>query len=110
MEKFAKTLGLVALVGSMYLVVLAVLWLSQSSLGQPVATAVTSLFAVNSVQAWWYLTRAAGLKHPCPPLALMGWGHGDLPPDRLAAVARNEIYDFHALLAFLRDWVLSCCM
>ena len=74
MEKFAKTVGLVALVGSMYLVVLAVLWLSQSSLGQPIATAVTSLFAVNSVQAWWYVTRAAGLTSYILLWLSMVWG------------------------------------
>jgi predicted ferric reductase len=101
MGKLAKTVGLVALVGSMYLVVLAVLWLAQSSLGQPIATAITSLFAVNSVQAWWYVTRAAGLTSYILLWLSMVWGMAISTKILSPAVAGDDSYDFHEFLSLL---------
>ena len=101
MEKFLKTSGLIALVGSMYAIVLGVLWLARSGGGQPIATAVASLFAVDTVQAWWYVTRAAGLTSYILLWLSMVWGMAISTKILSPAVDGSDSYDFHEFLSLL---------
>ena len=73
-EKTMKTIGLILLVAATYVAVLGILWLAQDGAGQPLAGAVRSLFSVNTVQAWWYVTRAAGLTSYVLLWLSMVWG------------------------------------
>ena len=101
MDKLMKTIGLIVLVASTYLAVLGVLWLGQSGAGQPISNAVSSLFAVDSVQAWWYVTRAAGLTSYILLWLSMIWGMA-IPTKILAPTVEGTYsYDFHEFLSLL---------
>ena len=99
-DKLMRTIGLIALVATMYLAVLAVLWLGQSG-GQPIGNAVSSLFAVDSVQAWWYVTRAAGLTSYVLLWLSMIWGMAIATKILSPAVEGTYSYDFHEFLSLL---------
>src|SRR5512143_2854198 len=101
MDRFMKTIGLILLVASTYLAVLAVLWLGQGEAGRPLAQAVRSLFAVNTVQAWWYVTRAAGLTSYILLWLSMVWGMAISTKILSPAVDGSDSYDFHEFLSLL---------
>lgn len=100
-EKLMKTIGLILLVASIYLLVLGVIDLGQSPAGQPLAGAVNSLFAVDSVQAWWYVTRAAGLTSYILLWLSMVWGMAISTRILSPAVEGTYTYDFHEFLSLL---------
>ena len=100
MEKTLKTIGLIVLVGTTYLAVLGVLWLAKSG-GQPIANAVSSLFAVKSVQAWWYITRAAGLTSYILLWLSMIWGMAIATKILSPGLEGSYSYDFHEYLSLL---------
>ena len=101
MDRFMKTIGLILLVASTYLAVLAVLWLGQSEAARPLAQAVRSLFAVNTVQAWWYVTRAAGLTSFILLWLSMVWGMAISTKILSPTVEGTYSYDFHEFLSLL---------
>src|SRR5512135_459703 len=100
MDKLMRTIGLIVLVATMYLAVLAVLWLGQSG-GQPIANAVSSLFAVDTVQAWWYVTRAAGLTAYVLLWLSMVWGMAVSTKILSPTLEGTYSYDFHEFLSLL---------
>src|SRR5512147_1368345 len=99
-DKTMKTLGLMVLVATIFLAVLGVLWLAQSA-GQPVANAVNGLFAIDSVQAWWYVTRAAGLTSYILLWLSMIWGLAISTRIFAPALEGTYSYDFHEFLSLL---------
>lgn len=100
-EKTMKTLGMIVLVGSMYAAVLAVLWLGKSPAGLPATNAIGSLFAIDTVQAWWYVTRAAGLTSYVLLWLSMVWGMAISTKILSPAVDGSYSYDFHEFLSLL---------
>src|SRR5512140_2062048 len=99
-EKTMKTIGLMALVATIFVAVLGVLWLGQST-GQPTANTVNGLFSINSVQAWWYVTRAAGLSSYILLWLSMIWGMAIATKILSPAVEGTYSYDFHEFLSLL---------
>ncbi len=100
-EKTMKTIGLILLVAATYLAVLGILWLAQDGAGQPIASAVSSLFSVNTVQAWWYVTRAAGLTAYVLLWLSMVWGMAISTKILSPALEGTYTYDFHEFLSLL---------
>jgi methionine sulfoxide reductase heme-binding subunit len=95
-----KTIGLMVLVAMIFAAVLGVLWLGQSST-QPVARSVSGLFSIDSVQAWWYVTRAAGLTSYILLWLSMIWGMAIATKIFSPAVEGTYSYDFHEFLSLL---------
>ncbi len=93
-----KTIGLMALVATIFLAVLAVLWLGQAT---PVAQSVSGLFSIDTVQAWWYVTRAAGLTSYILLWLSMVWGMAISTRIFAPAVEGTYSYDFHEFLSLL---------
>lgn len=50
-------LGTLAVIGSIFVIVMFIL----TPAGQTMTKSLTSLFAADSIQLWWYVTRAAGI-------------------------------------------------
>src|SRR5512138_3216914 len=100
LEKTMKTLGLMALVATIFVAVLAVLWLGQSA-ALPVAKSVSGLFSIDSVQAWWYVTRAAGLTSYILLWLSMIWGLAISTKIFAPALEGTYSYDFHEFLSLL---------
>lgn len=96
-----KTIGLILLVATTYLAVLGVLWLGQDGAGQPIAGAISALFSVNTVQAWWYVTRAAGLTAYMLLWLSMVWGMAISTKILSPTVEGTYSYDFHEFLSLL---------
>lgn len=101
MDKFLRMTGFILLVASMYVAVLGVLWMAQSGAGQPIANAVSSLFATDSVQAWWYVTRAAGLTSYILLWLSMVWGMAISTKILTPTLEGSYSYDFHEFLSLL---------
>ncbi len=101
LDKSMKTTGLFALVATMYVAVLGILWLGQNGTGQPIAGAVSSLFAIDTVQAWWYVTRAAGLTSYILLWLSMVWGMAISTKILSPTIEGTYSYDFHEFLSLL---------
>src|SRR5512140_318121 len=99
MDKTLRFIGFIVLVASLYAAVLGVIWLSQSNAG--VAQTVSGLFAMNSVQAWWYVTRAAGLTSYILLWLSMVWGMAISTKILSPSVDGSDSYDFHEFLSIL---------
>src|SRR5512138_1922051 len=100
LEKTMKTLGLMALVATIFVAVLGVLWLGQSG-SQAVAHSVSGLFSIDSVQAWWYVTRAAGLTSYILLWLSMVWGMAIATKILSPALEGTYTYDFHEFVSLL---------
>src|SRR5512143_4173464 len=100
LEKTMKTIGLMALVATIFVAVLGVLWLGQSG-GQSVAHTINGLFAIDSVQAWWYVTRAAGLTSYILLWLSMIWGMAIATKIFAPSLEGSYSYDFHEFLSLL---------
>jgi predicted ferric reductase len=96
-----KFLGIVALVGSVFIGMIALLWFYQTPTGSSMAQALQSLFAMNTVQAWWYVTRAAGLTSYLLLWLSMVWGLAISTKFFHPAVDGSYSYDFHEFLSLL---------
>ncbi len=95
LEKTVKTFGLFILVASIFAAVLGVLWLSQGG------TVISALFAMDTVQAWWYVTRAAGLTSYILLWLSMVWGMAIASKIFSPTVEGTYSYDFHEFLSLL---------
>lgn len=92
---------IILLVGLIFAGSLAVLWLSQTPAGVAVGSSLSSLFATNSVQSWWYVTRAAGLTSYFLLWLSMVWGMAISTKFFHPAVDGSYSYDFHEFLSLL---------
>lgn len=96
-----KFLRVLAVVGVFFLGALVLLCLSQTQLGTPLSGSIKFLFATNSVQAWWYITRAAGLTSYFLLWLSMVWGLV-LPTKFFQPILESHFsYDFHEFLSLL---------
>lgn len=96
-----KSVFMVFLAGGLFLALLLMLWFLQSPLGAPAANSLKSLFAADSVQAWWYITRAAGLTGYFLLWLSMAWGLA-LSTNILSPFLENLFtFDFHEYLSLL---------
>src|SRR6266498_4563558 len=96
-----KVLSVFSAVGLLFLGILFLLWLSQTPLGASLVPSIKSLFATDSVQASWYITRAAGLTSYFLLWLSMVWGLV-LPTKFFHPFLENHFsYDFHEFLSLL---------
>lgn len=96
-----KMAGAVMLAGSIFIGMLAVIWFTQTSAGISVVQSLQSLFATDSVQAWWYITRASGLTSYFILWLSMVWGMAISTKFFHPAVEGAQSYDFHEFLSLL---------
>ena len=96
-----KPAAIIVLVGVIFLGSLVLLWLSQAAGGMPVTAMLASLFGMDSVQSWWYVTRAAGLTSYFLLWLSMVWGMGVSTKIFQPAVDGIYSYDFHEFLSLL---------
>ena len=96
-----KVLGIAVMVGAVFIGVLTVIWFAQTPVGAPIAQSLQSLFAMDTVQAWWYVTRASGLTAYFLLWLSMVWGMAI--PSRFfsPSVEGTYSYDFHEFLSLL---------
>jgi sulfoxide reductase heme-binding subunit YedZ len=69
--------------------------------GSNLSQAMNSLFALDSVQMWWYVTRAAGLTGYFLMWLSMVWGLAIANKILSPAVEGSFTYDFHEFLSLL---------
>jgi predicted ferric reductase len=101
MRQNLKVFGLTVLVGGLFVGMLAILWFTQTPEGSPIAQLLQSLFAMNTVQAWWYITRAAGLTSYFLLWLSMVWGIAISTKLFQPNVGITYSYDFHEYLSLL---------
>lgn len=98
----ALKLALIVLaVGTLFAAALAALWASQTQAGAVLGNSLSSLFAVDTVQSWWYVTRAAGLTSYFLLWLSMVWGMAISTKFFHPAVDGSYSYDFHEFLSLL---------
>ena len=73
----------------------------QTPAGSNLSQAMNSLFALDSVQMWWYVTRAAGLTGYFLMWLSMAWGLAIANKILHPAVEGSFTYDFHEFLSLL---------
>lgn len=98
---FFKIAGTILLVAGFFIGSMLILWFSQTPLGAPIANSLSALFAVNSVQSWWYVTRAAGLTSYFLMWLSMVWGMAVSTKFFHPVVEGSHSYDFHEFLSLL---------
>ncbi len=80
---------------------IAILWFSQTPAGTAVGASLAALFATDSVQSWWYVTRAAGLTAYFLLWLSMVWGMAISTKFFHPTVDGSYSYDFHEFLSLL---------
>ncbi len=100
-RQLLKGVLLVLVVGLIFAASFAVLWASQTPTGGIVGSSLSSLFAMNTVQSWWYVTRAAGLTSYFLLWLSMVWGMAISTRFFQPAVDGSYSYDFHEFLSLL---------
>jgi predicted ferric reductase len=99
--RILKPAAIILLVGLIFVGSLLVLWVSNVSGGQSAAGLLASLFGMDTVQSWWYVTRAAGLTSYFLLWLSMVWGMGISTKIFQPAVDGTYSYDFHEFLSLL---------
>lgn len=101
MKVLAKPISTILLVGGIFVTLLLAIALGQSLGSATLAETLQSLFAINSTQIWWYVTRAAGLTGYLLLWLSMIWGFA-IPTGILRPALENIFtYDFHEHLSLL---------
>jgi sulfoxide reductase heme-binding subunit YedZ len=96
-----KPIGTILLVGLIFAGMLIAIVLGQSLGGTSFAQRLGSLFALNSTQIWWYVTRASGLTGYFLLWLSMVWGFA-IPTGLARPLLENVFsYDFHEHLSLL---------
>jgi predicted ferric reductase len=96
-----KIFAWIVLVGGLFVGILAVLWVTQTPQSGPLSLLVQSVFALNTVQVWWYITRAAGLTSYFLLWLSMVWGMAISTRLFQPNVGITYSYDFHEYLSLL---------
>lgn len=100
-DAIKKPISTILLVGVIFVTMLLAITLGQSLGGFSAAQKAESLFAMNSVQLWWYVTRASGLTGYFLLWLSMVWGFA-IPTGFMKPVLENIFsYDFHEHLSLL---------
>jgi len=100
-SRIVKPAAIILLVGLIFLGSLLALWVSRASGGKSALGLVSSLFGMDTVQSWWYVTRAAGLTSYFLLWLSMVWGMGISTKIFQPAVDGTYSYDFHEFLSLL---------
>src|SRR5215216_4186605 len=94
-EALKRPIGTILLVGVIFIGILIAITLGQSLAGASFAQKIQALFAMNSTQIWWYVTRASGLTGYFLLWLSMVWGFA-IPTGFMRPVLENIFsYDFH---------------
>jgi predicted ferric reductase len=98
---FIKPVAAVLLVGVIFISLLIAITLGQSLTGMTFVQKIQSIFGMNSVQIWWYITRAAGLTGYFLLWLSMIWGLA-IPSKIVQSLLDSTFtYDFHEYLSLL---------
>jgi len=100
-DRVIRGLFLVALLLFFTALMMAFVLILQTPAGSSVSQALNSLFALDSVQMWWYVTRAAGLTGYFLLWLSMAWGLAIANKILSPAVEGTFTYDFHEFLSLL---------
>lgn len=96
-----KPLGVILLVGSIFIGMLLAITLGGSLGGATFAQKANALFGMDTTQVWWYVTRAAGLTGYFLLWLSMAWGLA-IPSKIVQPVLEGTFtYDFHEHLSLL---------
>ena len=100
-DSFIRPLATFLLVGFVFAIMLLAIWAGQSIGSVSFAQSLRGLFAMDSVQLWWYVTRAAGLTGYFLLWLSMAWGLAI--PSKIAQpfLEGTFTYDFHEYLSLL---------
>jgi sulfoxide reductase heme-binding subunit YedZ len=96
-----KMAAAVILVGLVFIVMLGIIWFTQTTAGASLIQSIQSLFAMDTVQAWWYITRASGLTAYFIMWLSMVWGMAIPTKIFHPSVEGAQSYDFHEFLSLL---------
>jgi predicted ferric reductase len=100
-DSLRKPISTILLVGLIFIGMLIAITFSQSLGGASFAQKIQALFAMNSTQIWWYVTRASGLTGYFLLWLSMVWGFA-IPTGMIRPVLENVFtYDFHEHLSLL---------
>ena len=100
-DSLRKPLSTILLVGLIFIVMLITIRLGGSFGGASAQQTIQSLFAMNSTQIWWYVTRASGLTGYFLLWLSMVWGFA-IPTGLIRPLLENVFtYDFHEHLSLL---------
>ncbi len=100
-DKAIRGLFLVALFLFFGAMMMAFVLVLQTPAGSSVSQALNSLFALDSIQMWWYVTRAAGLTGYFLLWLSMAWGLAISNKILSPALEGSFTYDFHEFLSLL---------
>ena len=100
-DRVIRGLFLIALLLFFSALMMAFVLILQTPAGSSVSQALNSLFALDSVQMWWYVTRAAGLTGYFLLWLSMAWGLAIANKILHPAIEGTLTYDFHEFLSLL---------
>jgi len=96
-----KPLGIILLVGLIFLGMFAAITLGGSLAGATIAQKLHTLFGLDTTQLWWFVTRAAGLTGYFLIWLSMAWGLA-IPSRIVQPILEGTFtYDFHEYLSLL---------
>ena len=98
---FFKAVAVMLAAAAFFIISFLILWFSQTAAGTTIANSLSSLFAMDSVQSWWYVTRAAGLTSYFLMWLSMVWGMAVSTKFFHPVVEGTYSYDFHEFLSLL---------
>jgi predicted ferric reductase len=96
-----KAVVMTMLAGALFIVLLLMIWFLKSPIGAPVSNSLSALFATDSVQAWWYITRASGLTAYFLLWLSMAWGLALATKILQPVLEHLFTFDFHEYLSLL---------
>lgn len=97
----SRPIASILLVSAIFIVMLLAILLGGSMSGPAVALKTQSLLALNSVQIWWYVTRASGLTGYFLIWLSMVWGFAIPSKILQPALEGTFAYDFHEHLSLI---------
>ena len=100
-DRVIRGLFLIALLLFFSVLLMAFVLILQTPAGSSTSQAMNSLFALDSVQMWWYVTRAAGLTGYFLLWLSMAWGLAIANKILSPAIEGTFTYDFHEFLSLL---------
>ncbi len=101
LNTFIKPLVAFLATGLIFLAMLILVWAGQLLGNAPLAQQIRSLFNTNSVQLWWYVTRAAGLTGYFLLWLSMVWGLAIPSKIVQSLLDGTYTYDFHEYLSLI---------
>jgi len=101
LDPFFKAVAVMLAAAAFFIISLLVLWFSQTTTGSTIANSLSSLFAMDSIQSWWYVTRAAGLTSYFLMWLSVVWGMAISTKFFHPVVEGSYSYDFHEFLSLL---------